>query len=217
MITPIHISPPYILKLNYEFDFESLKNKIEENIKFASKYPRHTLESGDSTSTNTHNISGNPHKWEENKDFIKFLFDNMGDILSTFRLMQAPIEIKGSWINHHGKTGQTLEHNHSFMDLVMACYLKCPEGTGNFLARDPLEYHKSHTYLEDVIHSTTKDYWPWVEIPVQTNDILVFPGWLYHKTQENLLDIDRYVMTINWKYITPTFDRNKDAKLRMVN
>ena len=55
--------------------------------------------------------------------------------------------------------------------------------------------------------------WPYVEIPVKTNDIIVFPGWLWHKTQASNTEEDRYVMTINWKFEPPTFNRQKIKRL----
>ena len=39
----------------------------------------------------------------------------------------------------------------------------------------------------------------WRLIEVKTNDILVFPGWLQHKTQPNNTDEDRVVLTVNYE------------------
>ena len=38
-----------------------------------------------------------------------------------------------------------------------------------------------------------------LKLPVQTNDILVFPGWLKHATQPNNTDEDRVVLSINYE------------------
>tara|TARA_B100001996_G_scaffold178170_1_gene136016 strand:- start:710 stop:946 length:237 start_codon:yes stop_codon:yes gene_type:complete len=76
--------------------------------------------------------------------------------------------------------------------MVVSCYLKAPRGSGNFLIRDPLEYHRfgSPQVPEQNL---------WREIPVQTNDILVFPGWLKHATQPNNTDEDRINLSINYE------------------
>lgn len=37
----------------------------------------------------------------------------------------------------------------------------------------------------------------WKELKVKTNDVLVFPGWLNHRTQPNTTDTERIVMTYN--------------------
>jgi ectoine hydroxylase-related dioxygenase (phytanoyl-CoA dioxygenase family) len=38
----------------------------------------------------------------------------------------------------------------------------------------------------------------WTEIPVVSGDILVFPGWMKHKTQENKSGEERWVLTTNF-------------------
>ena len=97
-----------------------------------------------------------------------------------------------SWVNIHKRGGYTGEHLHSPSPLVISCYLKAPKGSGNFLVRDPLEYHRFGTPQEPAEHI-------WKEIPVQTNDVLVFPGWLKHKTQPNNTNEDRIVLSVNYE------------------
>ena len=41
----------------------------------------------------------------------------------------------------------------------------------------------------------------WETIKVETNDVIFFPGWLVHRTQPNLVDEGRYVMSLNIKHI----------------
>ena len=38
----------------------------------------------------------------------------------------------------------------------------------------------------------------WNEVTVETNDILIFPGWLKHRTQVNRVDDDRVCLTFNY-------------------
>jgi hypothetical protein len=89
---------------------------------------------------------------------------------------------------------------HQFVDLVVSSYLFCPQGSGNLLVRDPLEYHRWHDVIENSFFTKENHKHPWIEVPVKTNDVLIFPGWLIHKTEKSNSDIDRYVMTINLKY-----------------
>ena len=37
----------------------------------------------------------------------------------------------------------------------------------------------------------------WKEVPVKTGDVLFFPGWINHRTQENTTNEERIVMTYN--------------------
>jgi len=36
-------------------------------------------------------------------------------------------------------------------------------------------------------------------LPVETNDVLIFPGWLKHRVQPNNTNEERIVMTFNIK------------------
>ena len=122
-------------------------------------------------------------------------------ILKEFGLADQHITVSNSWVNKHSRGGETTEHMHEFVDLVVSSYLFCPEGSGNLLVRDPLEYHRWHDVIENAYFQKQKYRHPWIEVPVQTNDVLIFPGWLNHKTEKSESDVDRYVMTTNLKYI----------------
>ena len=95
-----------------------------------------------------------------------------------------------SWINIHKKSGITLEHNHSHTPLVITAYLKLPINSGFIEFRDPLEYHKTNTPI-------TPEEELWKAVPCETNNILIFPGWIKHRTQPNLTNNDRIVLTMN--------------------
>ncbi len=201
-IERIKILPELVVKLHYNFDFEnSLKSKCDETIEYSKKQEEKVpLEYGNAVSTVIHNANGQPHTWIENKKFIQFLNANLPYILKEFELAHQPITVSNSWVNRHSKGGETLEHKHQFVDLVVSSYLFCPEGSGNLLVRDPLEYHRWNDLLENMYFKREKHQYPWIEVPVKTNDVLIFPGWLNHKTEKSNIDIDRYVMTINLKY-----------------
>jgi len=100
--------------------------------------------------------------------------------------------VSNSWVNVHNKNGITTEHNHACNAIVVAAYLKIPENGGFFEAKDPLEYHK-----------TTLPISPerlWSQIPTDTGDVLIFPSWLQHRTQPNLSEENRWVLTTNYSY-----------------
>jgi hypothetical protein len=201
-IEKIKVLPEVLVKLHYNFDFEyNLKAKCDKTIEYSkNREEKVPLEYGDAVSTVIHNTNGEPHTWVENKKFIQFLNANMPYILEQFGLARQPIGVSNSWVNRHSRGGETLEHMHQFVDLVVSSYLFCPEGSGNLLVRDPLEYHRWHDVIENSFFTQEKHRHPWIEVPVKTNDVLIFPGWLLHKTEKSNSDIDRYVMTINLKY-----------------
>ena len=56
--------------------------------------------------------------------------------------------------------------------------------------KDCLEYHKLG-FPVDLDNNL------WKEVPVKTGDVLFFPGWINHRTQENTTNEERIVMTYN--------------------
>lgn len=133
-----------------------------------------------------------PHTWDELRDFHSWLGDRIAEIRRENNFVMTHSEVTQSWCNKHFRGGKTLEHTHSYTTFVAACYIKCPNGSGNIEFKDPLEYHKSG--------------WPIIpelslyrEVPVQTNDVVIFPGWLKHRVQPSQSDEERVVMTFNIK------------------
>ena len=51
--------------------------------------------------------------------------------------------------------------------------------------QEPLDYHYYESGRE------------WQPIEITSGDVLFFPGWMSHKTEVNLSNEDRYVMSLN--------------------
>lgn len=186
----IFLFPPVIWKFNYEFDHETLYPKINEL--FEKVKTNSLLENGNALSTVSLDQSIQPHTWSELKDFQFWLGEKIHSLRKEFSFYSAHSEVTQSWANRHYRTGETLEHTHHNSTFVASCYIKCPAGSGNIMFKDPLEYHKHAFPLlsEDSLYK---------EIPCATNDIIIFPGWLRHKTQINQMDQERIVITFNIK------------------
>ena len=185
----LHLFSPYIYKFTYEFDYEKLRPRIEEALNIVEN--NSSLEAGDAISTVTNDERFQPHTWNELAHFQAWLGDRLTTIKEEHNFYERQSSVIGSWFNRHFKTGYTLEHQHNFTTFVASCYVKCPPNSGNIEFKDPLEYHK--TTFPIVGERNFK------ELPVQTNDVLIFPGWLKHKVQPNETEQERIVMTFNIK------------------
>jgi uncharacterized protein (TIGR02466 family) len=186
----INAHGPYIFKIHYDFDFQALRPLCHELMN--SSDPNFPLvENGGST----HQHKLYPHNMPEFRDFFQWL-----------KMMATEIAIRGmgysttyhkysitnSWLNVHYKGGKTHAHNHSNTFMAAAAYLNMPENGGYFECKDPLEDLKGFYY-----HDTSD--WMWREIPVISGDVLIFPGWLKHRTQPNNSDEERWVLTTNFE------------------
>jgi uncharacterized protein (TIGR02466 family) len=192
--TPIHLWPPLIWKFEYKFDLTILYPLIDDLLShWAVSKDSSLQEDGDAISSVKVGVFDNqlqPHNSPLLQDYNTWLQEKIAFVWEENKFMSNASTVNKSWINIHRKTGRTLEHMHSGSDLVVSAYLKCPKNSGNIEFRDPLEYHKTSFQCRPENNL-------WKEVQVSTNDILIFPGWLNHRTQENKTNEDRIVLTYN--------------------
>lgn len=186
----VSLFPPLVWKFRYEFNLPAMQDKIDNLFSMVTQ--NSALETGNAVSTVAVDQNLQPHTWPELMHFHDWLGGKLAEIKHIYNFINGYSEVTQSWCNKHGRGGQTLEHTHSFGTFVVSCYLKCPPNSGNIEFKDPLEYHK---------HS-----WPVIpelsfykEVPVSTNDVVIFPGWIKHRVQENQTDNERLVLTFNIK------------------
>lgn len=184
----LFLFPPLVWKYNYDFDLETLYPKVSNILSLVEN--NSNLEKGDAVSTVSLEDKFQPHTWLELKDFQHWLGEKINGIRKEYDFVINHSEVIQSWVNRHMRTGETLEHSHNHSMFVVSCYLKCPPGSGNIEFKDPLEYHK-HDFPVIPEISFYK------EVHCNTNDVVIFPGWLRHRTQPNLTDQERIVMTFN--------------------
>ena len=96
-----------------------------------------------------------------------------------------------SWLNYHDKGGATYPHCHGMAVLSVTTYLNLPPGGGFIEFKDP------HHNLQS-LHRRSKPLSEWCEVPTSTGDVLLFPGWLMHRTQASHADERRWVLTVNY-------------------
>jgi len=187
--TPITPFPPYIFKFHYDFDWDSIKDKIYQTFDTVPNVSE--LELGDSKST-LFDQAHPPHEWPELQDYFTWLHGPLSETWTAmnYNYYAKQTSYQNSWFNIHRKTGETAEHQHAYTELVITTYFQLPKGSGYIEFRDPLEYHKAHTPINH-------EHELWKEVPCVTGDILIFPGWLKHRVQPNNTDNDRIVMTVN--------------------
>lgn len=182
--------PSYIWKYQYDFNYEKLKSKIDNLFSLIEINSK--LEKGNAVSTVSVDQELQPHTWEELANFQQWLGEKFESIKDTYKFVERQSVVTQSWINRHGYGGITEEHNHNFSTFVVSCYLNCPPNSGNIEFKDPLEYHFTSWPIEpeEILYK---------EIPVATNDVIIFPGWLRHRVQPSQSQENRYVMTFNIK------------------
>ena len=206
---PLDAFPPYIYKTKFDFQFENIRDKVDTFLNdVAIIKEEHGLgdpenDGGissvhynyvDESAYENHRF-GLPYTWPEFKEYYNFLNYVMTTISSEWGYDPSwKKEISESWINVHPPGAWTGEHHHQNAMFATTAYLSKPENSGEFLVRNPLEVYKKAEPLHP-------DYWRlkryWAPVDVDTNDILIFPGWVTHKTQKNHSEENRYILSSN--------------------
>lgn len=106
--------------------------------------------------------------------------------------------IQEMWTNKYPPGSFIDLHNHAPIPLTVSLYLK--KESGNIVFENPLETilkHQPYKQLQDRnSYHTLFDY----ELEVNSGDIVIFPGWLKHKTQPNTSSCDRIMIGANINY-----------------
>jgi len=188
-VTPFE---PLIIKAHYDgFDWEKLKPVCQKMIDDTSVPVEVEGEHGKSSVYNRQNM---PQSNPAFKDFYNWLNPIVQHIIKnewgyekSFMYVNT-----NSWVNVHKKGGITLEHHHGPCILVAATYLQLPEEGGYIEYKDPMEYSKGMNQHHNV------DDWVWKKVPAKTGDVLLFPGWIRHRTEHSRTNDERWVLTTNY-------------------
>jgi uncharacterized protein (TIGR02466 family) len=190
-VTPFE---PIIIKTHYNgWDWKKMEPVCEDLIK-TTNIKTH-LEEGDAYSSAPNTIK-QPHVIQEFQPFFDFIKPVVDHILfSEWGLYKHHHYIvSNSWVNFHGMGGTTINHHHGATALTLACYLNLPENGGYIQYLDPLEYQKGFHLKEN-----GDDMWNWRTVRAKTGDVLMFPGWIRHRTEPNNNSNEkRWVLTANY-------------------
>jgi uncharacterized protein (TIGR02466 family) len=100
------------------------------------------------------------------------------------------------WVNISRKDNSVVGHNHLPYLMNGVVYLKKGADSGNIVFENPSSLivclqPLGFTGSTDVAFNIEK------EIVVETGDVLIFPGWLRHRTLSNSADDERVVLSFN--------------------
>jgi hypothetical protein len=185
---PFKLFESVIWKGHYDGDLSGLRDHALRVLTTSKKLNTGLERDGGLSSSSDPNA---PHSWAECKDFINWLIPPSTEIWDNWHLRKDRARhIGSSWVNIHPKGAWTDEHQHGSASMVIVLYINQPEGGGNLEIFDPLFYNWSGTPAR--ISGVA-----WREIPVQTGDVVIFPGWVLHRTQKNASDENRIVASFN--------------------
>ncbi len=184
MITAIDPFRPYIFKTKFDFSKLEIYNRLDETI----------LKFNDSDlyekNFQTTNYTAQPHTWSVFAEYLDFVNDAVDKIWTISGFADIQRYVTSSHMNRYTSGYALREHAHPGVDLVVTGYIKKPKDSGDIEVRNPLEY-QWHTLP---INGHPNESWR--SIPIEEGDVLIFPGWLYHRTPPSASEDPRITISM---------------------
>jgi len=202
----IKTTPDIITKYNYEPGF-NIKSFEDHIFKYGSKQGVSEADGGITTAGG----GGDPHNWPSLVPFLDWLQPKVKVCLEDWDILYDHVYVSMSWANKHTHGSWTKPHEHGGTSVVASIYVKQPELGGNILFERLLRdrwtsYSRISGAVLGVDRETIHDYWQ--EVTVEQNDVVLFPGWITHKTQPNAnVSENRIVFTINFIAVTSSIPK----------
>lgn len=134
-------------------------------------------------------------KHQEVVDFIRHHVREYWKALGYTRFHQA--DIVHMWSNLTPKGGNIIHHNHSPFEIAGSFYVDASPEQGCLALVDPNELIRGRLpYYENEESKQGRYYFDHIVEP-KPGKLVLFPGWLYHKTQKNTVDRPRIVLGLN--------------------
>ena len=223
LMKPIRLNNPLVYKSHYDGDYEAMLKGADSLFKIVNEGDV-PLETGPAKSTasladkskfkkfqvdNPYGLKQGyePHLNPAYKDFYEWIRPRVQEVLTRWTYPNnMPWYITKSWVNEHFKKGETLEHVHGSTSLVVTMYPAKDKLSGNIWFRDTEHEIRAHEFNEQASYA-------WREIPCVTGDVLIFPGWLPHRTGVSFSDTRRVVCTTNINVDEKEFIKNMHNNL----
>lgn len=185
-IQPVSIFPTPIYKTHYSGDLTKI---AEWALSTCKDQPDYLLEKGGGKSSysSTHDVLLK----DPCNELREWLILQSQLVWDLWDLADMSRYVHRSWFNWHPPGAWTDEHDHGGTHMVITVYLNQPENGGNIQFKDPMQYTWAAWPRKE---SSAYD---WKSITVKTGDVLIFPGFLRHRTETNNSNQDRLVMTTN--------------------
>ena len=106
-------------------------------------------------------------------------------------------EILHMWANLTPTACNIIQHNHSPFEIAGSFYVDADPDRGSLVLVDPNEIIRGRLPYYDSHESKQGRYFFDHVVEPRPGKLVLFPGWLYHKTQKNPSDIPRVVLGLN--------------------
>jgi len=191
----------------YEVDFPNY-DKIKENLlkdinylfnQNLELYSKHRLFNHSYSLEGTEeNMYRDLHKVLDYPELMEWIQEHVEKYWKALKYSRhVTPEIVHMWSNLTPKGGNIIQHNHSPFEIAGSFYVDASPSQGSLVLIDPnemirgrLPYYESHESKQGRFFFDHK-------VEPRPGKLVLFPGWLYHKTEQNPSDDPRIVLGLN--------------------
>lgn len=196
------IFPIQIYEVDYP-DYDKIQEELLEEVKGyfedREKFANHRL------FNNAYSIEGTKeyevrdlHLKLQKQEVIEFIRHHIREYWKQlgYTPMHEP-DIVHMWANLSPRGGNIIQHNHSPFEIAGSFYVNVEPDMGKLALVNPNEQVLGRLpYYSDGESKQGRYFFDHLVDP-KPGKLVLFPGWLYHKTQPNATDEERVVMGMN--------------------
>jgi uncharacterized protein (TIGR02466 family) len=199
MKNPINIFPTKIYHAASGIDCEHLYNSVRGII--TELYPvaeRHKQYHMVGDVNTCYNFETQMHRHDELKSLVEYFETQAHQYWKDlgYSAKQKP-KLVEMWYNLYKKGGYVEMHCHGRTTISASFYLQQPVNGGNLAFEHPFHALMKYQPYDEHLGKYQKDYWEY-SVPVKTGDLILFPGYLNHRSYPNQSDQDRIIIGGNF-------------------
>lgn len=194
-MSTLNLFPISVYKATYQGDVSLILQTVQEKISFwLDETRKNNQGSMRQNGLCSYNVKRDMHTWPELKPIVEFIEHHA-------QIYWKAIGYKSSmrpgvyemWANKYPQGSFIDYHNHSPIHMTATFVLQAE--SGNIVFENPLETLLKHQPYE----VTAENFYTLFESGVESmpGDLIIFPGYLNHKTTVNESTIDRIILGAN--------------------
>ena len=195
-----NIFPIPIYKIKYSGDLGKLQQdvmpRLKEVFETSTADKQYYIQNNGISCFNTNR---NLHLMPELSPYLEFLNEHINVYWKYLNYGGKP-QIVETWANRYATGSFVSFHNHSPIPIAVVFYLKKSKDSGNIVFGHPNEIilkHQPYSVLGADFDSYSYPNLFDHELDVEDGDIVMFPGWVNHKTKINAASEDKIIIASN--------------------
>ena len=196
-----NLFPVKIYKKKFSGNLEKLKNSILPQLEKVFEESKNNNQASMRTGgICSFNVFDRLHTQMDLDEITKFAEESATEYWKDLNYVDAKVYANFVWANRYPPGAYIDNHNHIPAPIVGSFYLKKPTNSGNIVFENPIsnilryQPYKGLNVKNDYVSEFD------TEVEISEGDLILFPGWLMHRTPLNVSDDIRIILGYNFSF-----------------